>query len=264
MKPSIWGLSWDHQVLKYLAHWDCFVVEWINHVLYLTCCWDAAVLLELSSTGGSQHVCLSWVPEGKVVLGISVMKWGSVYQNWALLLVFAYVMVTVLEMRCGETWRSRPHVLSWARGYSLNKLSMNQRRSVFGRLSTRMKCHQYSSGTYSCWVLLCCRHGNLYRQTWVARRPMGDLYREMEEERVIGRKRRSVIRQGGKDSPPEGHPMYSRKAVQSCTHLDSIFLEAGLWRRVFAASYPFLQRTLRLSERGNRQFMNTSHVVFLV
>lgn len=104
------------------------VVEWINHVLYLTCCWDATVFSEHSSTGSSKHVCLSWVPEGKKVLGILVMKWGSVYQNWALLLVFAYAMVPVLEIRCGETWRSRPHhVLSWAREYSLNKLSMNHR-----------------------------------------------------------------------------------------------------------------------------------------
>lgn len=57
-----------------------------------------------------------------------------------------------------------------------------------------------------------------YNEKRVARRPVGDLYREMEEERVIERKRRSVIRQGGKDSPPEGHTMYSRKAVQCWTH----------------------------------------------
>lgn len=39
----IWGLSWDHQILKCLAHWDCFGC-WVNqpcslpHLLLRCCC----------------------------------------------------------------------------------------------------------------------------------------------------------------------------------------------------------------------------------
>lgn len=56
---------------------------------------------------------------------------------------------------------------------------------------------------------------------------MGDFYREMEEERVIGRKRRSVTRQGGKDSPPEVIPCAPEK-LSSAVLIRLIFLEAGL------------------------------------